>query len=89
MAIIKKICIKKSFHTEKNALKVLEKINGKKEKHEKQLKQVYLCKDCGKYHLTSWTKKKFNRAIPFIELHKLEREAMFFIKRKNWKDIIL
>ncbi len=82
-------CEKKSFETKEAAiLRVAEIQKEDKGKHRKPLRS-YRCDKCGKFHLTSWTKKKKKEvAIKKIinQVSKLEREAEYYIKKNGWGD---
>lgn len=51
------MCMKKGYMTRKIAKSALKRLRKTDKKFE-DLKNVYLCPDCGLYHMTRWDKKK-------------------------------
>jgi hypothetical protein len=82
------LCEKKTFETKQEALDRLKEIRESEGDHRKPIR-VYVCDKCHKFHLTSFTKgmqRKVKRIKVIKHINKLEREAEFWIKRKQWKD---
>lgn len=53
-----KPCIKVRYTNRKSAVKSLLDLQEiRKRKNGKKETSIYLCKKCGKYHITSWTKR--------------------------------
>lgn len=78
-------CKKKAFESLEDAGIKLNKIKEEEGDNKKPIR-AYLCPNCEKYHLTSFTNKLQKKVVEIhksIEKHKLNKEAWSLIKKKQ------
>ena len=80
-------CVKKAYNSKEEAVLKISKIALEPGNDKKPIRS-YKCNDCGKYHLTSWSKNKKKEIANISEKRKqskINNQAEYWIKKKGWE----
>jgi basic membrane lipoprotein Med (substrate-binding protein (PBP1-ABC) superfamily) len=77
-----KKCKKRAHTTIENAEK---EAIGSMSKNDNLSLTPYLCSDCGKYHITSMSKKTYNKVKKIQKERELDLEVEYWKHKKGWE----